>query len=55
MVSSTNRVLAKPLVYRGSLNSASIRLGKLFKAAIRANAAGLILLHNHPSGASRNV
>jgi DNA repair protein RadC len=50
MLDTRNRVLGTTTVYRGSLNSASIRLAELFKAAIRANAAGLILCHNHPSG-----
>ncbi len=50
LLDTRNRVLAMPMIYRGSLNSASMRMAELFKAAIRANAAGLILAHNHPSG-----
>jgi DNA repair protein RadC len=37
-------------VYRGSLTAASMRIGELFKEAIRNNAAAIILAHNHPSG-----
>ena len=37
-------------VYRGSLNSSQVRIGELFKTAIRRNAAALIVVHNHPSG-----
>jgi len=37
-------------VYKGSLNSSQVRVGELFKEAIRRNAAAVILIHNHPSG-----
>ena len=37
-------------VYKGSLNTSLIRVGELFRDAIRANCASLIVLHNHPSG-----
>jgi DNA repair protein RadC len=50
LLDTRNRVLSTPSVYRGSLNSSQIRVGELFKAAIRANAASIIVLHNHPSG-----
>jgi DNA repair protein RadC len=38
------------MIYRGTANSASIRVGELFKGAVRCNANGVILIHNHPSG-----
>ncbi len=46
-----NRVLqgSPQMLYRGSLNSASLRVSELFKQAIRCNAAGVIVAHNHPS------
>jgi DNA repair protein RadC len=37
-------------LYTGSLNSSTVRIGELFKEAIRMNAASIILIHNHPSG-----
>ena len=37
-------------VYTGSLNAAVVRVGEVFRAAIRANAAAIIVVHNHPSG-----
>jgi DNA repair protein RadC len=37
-------------VYRGSLNSSLIRVGEIFREAIKQNAAALIVAHNHPSG-----
>ena len=37
-------------VYHGSLNTTQIRVGEIFREAIRQNAASIILCHNHPSG-----
>ena len=37
-------------VYRGSVNTSQVRVGEIFKAAIRRNASALIVVHNHPSG-----
>ena len=35
---------------RDSLNTSVVRVGELFRAAIRENAAAFIVAHNHPSG-----
>jgi DNA repair protein RadC len=45
-----NRVLETVEVYRGSVNSSQVRVGEVFKEAIRKNASALIVAHNHPSG-----
>ncbi|HEY64129.1 MAG TPA: JAB domain-containing protein [Caldilineae bacterium] len=50
LLDTRNRVLAIETVYKGSLNSAVVRIGELFRGAIRANSAAIILVHNHPSG-----
>jgi len=50
MLSSRNRMLQIDKLYKGSLNSSSVRIAELFKTAIRINAAAVILFHNHPSG-----
>lgn len=50
LLDTRNRVLDIVTVYRGSLNTSQVRVGELFKAAIRQNAAALIVVHNHPSG-----
>lgn len=50
LLDTRNRVLAAPMIYRGSINSSGIKMGELFREAIRANAASLIAAHNHPSG-----
>jgi DNA repair protein RadC len=36
-------------VYRGSVNTAMIRVGEVFKEALRLNATSIIVAHNHPS------
>ncbi|MBG7609981.1 MAG: DNA repair protein RadC [Anaerolineae bacterium] len=50
LLDTRNHVLAIKDIYRGSLNSSQVRVGEIFRAAIRHNAAGLIVVHNHPSG-----
>lgn len=49
LLDTRNRVLDIPTVYVGSLNTTVVRIGELFRAAIRQNAAAIILVHNHPS------
>ncbi len=51
LLTTRNRVIGDPReVYHGSLNTSLIRAGEIFRDAIRTNAAGLIVAHNHPSG-----
>ena len=50
LLDTRSRVLSSPTVYVGSLNTSVIRVGELFRAAIKANAAAIIVAHNHPSG-----
>jgi DNA repair protein RadC len=50
LLDTKNRILEVATIYIGSVNSASIRVGEVFKTAIRRNAAAIILAHNHPSG-----
>jgi len=50
ILDTKNHVLKVHTVYIGSLNSAAVRVGELFREAIRLNAAGIIVAHNHPSG-----
>jgi len=45
-----NRVQKVHTVYVGSLNSAIIRVGEVFKEALKLNSAAIIVVHNHPSG-----
>jgi DNA repair protein RadC len=50
LLDTRNQVLATPNVYVGSLNTSVIRVGELFRYAIKENAAAIIVAHNHPSG-----
>lgn len=45
-----NQVIRTEKLYKGSLNASTVRVAEIFKPAIQHNAAGVILVHNHPSG-----
>ena len=45
-----NRVLETVEVYKGSVNSSQVRVGEIFKEAVRKNVSAVIVVHNHPSG-----
>jgi len=45
-----NRVLEIVEMYKGSVNSSQIRVGEVFKEAVRKNASAIVVVHNHPSG-----
>jgi DNA repair protein RadC len=45
-----NRVLEIVEVYKGSVSSSQVRVGEVFKEAVRKNASAIIVVHNHPSG-----
>ncbi|HSE45065.1 MAG TPA: DNA repair protein RadC [Gemmatimonadales bacterium] len=47
---SQSRVLRDVLVTRGLLNSSLVHPREVFRAAIAEAAAGIIVVHNHPSG-----
>jgi len=50
MLDTKNHVLRVATVYQGNVSSSLVRVGELFRDAVRLNASGLILVHNHPSG-----
>jgi DNA repair protein RadC len=50
LLDSKNYVLDTPTIYIGSLNTSVIRVGELFREAIKQNCAAIIVVHNHPSG-----
>lgn len=45
-----HRVLAAEQMFRGTLTQTSVYPREVAKAGLRANAAAVILAHNHPSG-----
>jgi DNA repair protein RadC len=50
LLDTRNRLIAVVEVYRGSLNTSMIRVGELFREAVKQSAASIIVAHNHPSG-----
>jgi DNA repair protein RadC len=50
LLDSKNRVQKVVTVYVGSLNTSVVRVGEIFREAIRMNVAAIIVAHNHPSG-----
>jgi DNA repair protein RadC len=49
LLDTRNRVLGIPTIYKGSLNTSVVRVGEIFRPAIEAPAAAIIVVHNHPS------
>ncbi|MBI4266469.1 MAG: DNA repair protein RadC [Acidobacteria bacterium] len=50
LLNTKHRVVSLHEVSRGTLDSCIVHPRDVFKAAIMANAAGVIVGHNHPSG-----
>jgi DNA repair protein RadC len=50
LLNTKNEVLEFPVVSVGTLSAALVHPREVFKPAIRASAASVILAHNHPSG-----
>jgi DNA repair protein RadC len=50
LLNAKNRVLRDVTVYVGNVSASLVRISELFTEAIRQNASGVILVHNHPSG-----
>ena len=49
LLDTRGRILGIPTIYKGSLNTCVIRIGKLFRSAIEQQAAAIIVAINHPS------
>ena len=50
LLDTKHRVAEIREIYIGSLNASPIRVGELFRDAIRQSSAAIIIVHNHPSG-----
>jgi len=50
LLNTKNRVVRITQVSLGSLNSSIVRVGEVFREAVRQQAAAIVLAHNHPSG-----
>ena len=50
VLNTKNVVVRSVTVYQGNVSGAVVRVAELFRDAVRLNAAGVVLVHNHPSG-----
>ena len=50
MLDSQNRLIEAREMFRGTVSQTAVYPREVVKAALLANAAGVILAHNHPSG-----
>jgi DNA repair protein RadC len=50
LLNQKNEVLESPTVSVGTLSASLVHPREVFKPAVRASAASVILAHNHPSG-----
>jgi len=50
LLSRKHRLTAVVPVYVGNVAGTSVRIAELFTEAVRRNASGILLAHNHPSG-----
>ena len=50
LLDAKNCVVDIPTVYVGNVNTSVIRVGEIFRDAIRNNCPFIIVAHNHPSG-----
>lgn len=50
LLTRKQRLMSVHTAYEGNVAGASVRIGELFTEAVRRNAAGVLLAHNHPSG-----
>lgn len=47
---SKNRIICMEQISMGSMNASVVHPREVFKSALLSSAAGIILVHNHPSG-----
>ena len=50
VLNTKNRIIAAPTISIGSLSASVVHPREIFKEAIKYPCAGIILVHNHPSG-----
>lgn len=50
LLTTKNTVIAMVTVYVGNLAGSSVRVGEVFREAVRRQAASVVVAHNHPSG-----
>lgn len=50
LLNTKNTVTGMVTVYAGNLAGSPVRVGEVFRDAVRRQAAALVVVHNHPSG-----
>jgi DNA repair protein RadC len=50
LLNTRNMVLGRSTVYVGNLAGSPVRIGEVYREAVRRQAAAVIVAHNHPSG-----
>ena len=50
LLDTKHRILGARTVYQGSVNQAQVRIGEIYRDAVRQNATAIVAVHNHPSG-----
>ena len=50
LLNRKQRLMGVQTAYQGNVAGASIRIAELFTEAVRRNACGVLVAHNHPSG-----
>jgi DNA repair protein RadC len=50
LLNTKNTVTGMITVYVGNLAGSSVRVGEVFREAVRVQAAAMVVAHNHPSG-----
>jgi DNA repair protein RadC len=50
LLNAKNLVLRVVTAYAGNVSASLVRVGELFRDAVRDDVSGVVLVHNHPSG-----
>ncbi|HET7082911.1 MAG TPA: DNA repair protein RadC [Candidatus Limnocylindria bacterium] len=50
LLNTKNTVTGMVTVYTGNLAGSSVRIGEVFREAVRRQSAAVVVVHNHPSG-----
>jgi DNA repair protein RadC len=50
LLNTKNTVTGMVTVYAGNLAGSSVRVGEVFREAVRRQSAAIVVVHNHPSG-----
>lgn len=49
-LNTKNILISRDMIYKGTINTSSVRVAEIFRKPLLHKAASLIMVHNHPSG-----